>query len=1050
MLPETSSATRSSDEISHWITDFCHRHGLENRPAFVRDLKDVCSRVADHETSLRLLQIIEDEFQLIADPPAAMTGLDRLLALDTSPRQTILNFTDNRSMFRRLLQLMGTSPFFNQILFSQPEIISNLSAIVFQSKEQLLCQAVALTAGIESEKQVSNLLRRFRQRMTLSIASADFFDHVELQQTTRAISDLADVCIQAALSWAIDRNKKKFGMPTTHENRSCRLVALALGKLGGQELNYSSDVDLVFIYDDEGQTPGNRPLPAREFFGRVISDFLRVMAGQGGTGFVLRVDLRLRPEGMQGPVVMNLDQTLNYYDSAGRTWERQALIKVRPCAGDVELGEEFKLRIEPFVFRRYLNSIEIAEIQAMKRRIEHRSHKAGASEIDVKTGFGGIRDVEFVVQFLQLLNGCTLSQLRCNNTLQAIDSLRESACLTESEHVTLRDNYIFLRKIEHRIQLMDDRQTHSIPSDRRSRFILARLMGYHPLNSWENPDSPFERFSREYQKVATENHEILNKLLHDTFRTDEEKGPDLLTDLILDPEMPAELVQQALAPIGFKNSSIALKLLADMSREEKPFFSTPRCRHFFAALAPLLLNTISNTIDPDLSLANIEMMSRPVAGKVALWERLLRSPAALNSFVEIASYKKLTTDLISSRTDAWEEWSEFVDHHASPQSKRMETELLKTPTANQTISQQLKLFRDKNWLRISTALEIPLKIESTAKASRDCADLARSIVSFAAGKIWSEKLQQWRSNQSAEPVPGNWAVIALGKLGGQELLFHSDIDLLFLHEINPQLNSEKLKQSAEAFFQEIAGKLIRVVGETGNSLVYRIDTRLRPYGNSGPLSVSLQSLTDYYTIGDARVWEKLALLRSQPIFLKGFDENHMVSVLQHQSFGARVDSQQLATEIQNLRRKTVNESEITGIDLKRATGGLHEAELIVQGLQLSGFHLLVEPPANNFLKAVDQLAATRMLAQRESQSLRQAYLFYRMIELSLRLLRNRATHSVEIQSEEIPILENMICDQSDSSEMPFMQKIAFHRSQVNQIFQERFSAMSPPKVSAII
>ncbi|MFM7594068.1 MAG: hypothetical protein ACKO85_19955, partial [Isosphaeraceae bacterium] len=698
MVPEFTKVSQVTEEIAQWIGDFCLRHGLENRPALARDFIDICRRINNSKSSFQLFQFIENEYSFIPDLPAAMTGLDRLLSLQPDPSGYITQQIENKKSLQRLLQIMGTSPFFNQIIFSQPEIITDLAQISFDSKTALLNEAIQISSGLDNERSLSNALRRFRQRITLAIASADFFEQIPLPQTTTAISNLADACIEAAMLWAIERNKKKFGMPLKADREPCRLVALALGKLGGQELNYSSDVDLIFIYDEDGHTPGHRPLPALDFFSRVIADFLRVMAGPGGTGFVLRVDLRLRPEGLQGPVVMNLEQALNYYDSAGRTWERQALIKVRPCAGQIELGEEFKSRIEPFVFRRYLNSMEIAEIQAMKRRIEHRSEKSGESDVDVKTGFGGIRDVEFVVQFLQLLNGCTLSQLRCNNTLNALVQLKETGCLTNEEHLSLRRNYIFLRHVEHRLQLMDDRQTHRIPPDRQSRSILARLMGFHSLNSWENPESPFERFKREYQKIAAENHEILNKLLHGTFKASEETGPDLLTDLILDPEMPQELIEQALAPIGFKNPATALKLLADMSKEEKPFFSTPRCRHFFAALAPVLLNAISNTPNPDSAISQIETMSRHIAGKVALWERLLRSHEALNSFVEIASCKRLTTDLISSRIDAWEDWSKFIEDDSKSSLKKLEAELLKLPQAGQSLTQQLKLFRDKNWL----------------------------------------------------------------------------------------------------------------------------------------------------------------------------------------------------------------------------------------------------------------------------------------------------------------------------------------------------------------
>src|SRR5205807_4099660 len=239
----------------------------------------------------------------------------------------------------------------------------------------------------------------------------------------------------------------------------------AFGKHGGEELNYSSDIDLMFLYDQEGSTRGRRinSVSNEEFYSRVVGDVLRLLSSHTGEGYAYRIDLRLRPEGHRGPLARSLASTLSYYDTLGRTWERQALIKLRPVAGDLELGREFLQSIEPFVYRKYLSFAEINEIKALKRRIEHKTGQAGTSDTEVKTGHGGIRDIEFTIQFLQLLNGGDLPEVRQRNTLLALQAREELGCLDDQGYHILDQAYRFLRKTEHRLQLLFDLQTHRLP-----------------------------------------------------------------------------------------------------------------------------------------------------------------------------------------------------------------------------------------------------------------------------------------------------------------------------------------------------------------------------------------------------------------------------------------------------------------------------------------------------------------------------------------------------------------------------------------------------------
>src|SRR5262249_21696389 len=282
-------------------------------------------------------------------------------------------------------------------------------------------------------------------------------------------------------------------------------------------LNYSSDIDLMFIYDEEGTSRGKRltHIGNDDYFARVLGEVVRLLSAHTDRGQAYRVDLRLRPEGDRGPLARSLASTLAYYDTLGRTWERQALIKVRPVAGDLRLGEEFLKAIEPFVYRKYLSFAEINEIKALKRRIEEKTRKAGVSGTEVKTGHGGIRDVEFTIQFLQLLNGGDLPDVRQRNTLKAMQALEPVGCLTDQEFRVLDDAYRFLRKTEHRLQLLFDLQTHRLPESEEELRKLALRMGYAPPAAEDAEEDAavapgkdreaMEGFVRDYQEKTSLN-----------------------------------------------------------------------------------------------------------------------------------------------------------------------------------------------------------------------------------------------------------------------------------------------------------------------------------------------------------------------------------------------------------------------------------------------------------------------------------------------------------------------------------------------------------------
>jgi glutamate-ammonia-ligase adenylyltransferase len=433
-----------------------------------------------------------------ADPDMALNNLERLLAVPAA-REYLPALLEARARgLEAALHLLAVSQFFADTFVLYPEFLDGL-----RSPPRRTPTTAELAAMLREEidaaaddAAVLRTFRRFRARHTLRIGINDVIRDRPLEEITRELSRLADGSLEVALAQAVRTVSHRFGTPTAPDGTPARLAALAFGKHGGEELNYSSDIDLLFVYDRDGETTGRRSgIDNAEFFARVVQEVVRLLSAPTDHGFAYRVDLRLRPEGQRGPLSRSLAATLSYYDTRGRTWERQALIKLRPVAGDAELGREFLAAIEPFVYRKYFSFAEINEVKALKRQMEQRAGRPkGGSEgepaaaekwvspTDVKTGRGGIRDIEYTVQFLQLLNGGDLPAVRQRNTLLALEALEIAGCLTPQETYTLADAYRFLRKTEHRLQLLFDLQTHRLPASADEMRKLALRMGYGVQN----------------------------------------------------------------------------------------------------------------------------------------------------------------------------------------------------------------------------------------------------------------------------------------------------------------------------------------------------------------------------------------------------------------------------------------------------------------------------------------------------------------------------------------------------------------------------------------
>ena len=968
--------------LEPWLADL----GVRDAPRAARSLRDLVRKAPTALDSIARLAVqLNGVLPHCPDPTMALVNLERFLA--ASPLETTLyKLATNPRTTEILLQVVGSSQHYSEILIRDPGLLDWLRGGAERRDRSALVEDLwSMLEAAADEAEAAEALGRFRLRESLRIGYNDIVRGLPLEMTTSDLSDLADACVEASIRLARSRLEPRHGVPRSESGATARFVVLGLGKLGGRELNYSSDIDLIFLYDHEGMTSGPRVVSNAEYFARLGSEILKLLSRHSALGMVYRVDMRLRPDGEQGALARSLDATVGYYVTRGRTWERQALIKCRAIAGDLELGLVFRRAITPFIHRRYLGAAEIAEIKALKRKIEQRTVSEGTAEVEVKTGTGGIRDVEFVVQFLQLLHGGEYPEVREGNTLRAMALLEQVGCLTAEERHIMDDTYRFLRKLEHRLQIVLDRQTHQMPRDLEQVRTLALRMGYALASPWEERSGPAQRFLGDYRAKTELNRRILNHLLHDAFSGDPDPAVDLVVDLVLDPDPSPESVRDALAPYPFRDPAAAYHNLMALAHEDVPFLSQARCRHFLAAIAPRLLTAVGKAADPDLTLTNLEKVSGSLGAKAVLWELFNFNPPSLRLYVEICANSQFLSEILINNPGMIDDLIDSLVVDRAMPGGAIRAELAELCKGAVDLAPILWSYRNKEWIRIG-ARDI-LGREPIREVTRELADVAQAIVVEVARDVWRKHEERYGSPRSSAGKRDRWAILALGKFGGRELNYHSDLDLVFLHESDGKAVAGESSISSEQFVTGVAQRILKsLAAGAGAGALYHVDARLRPHGSSGPLVLTLDAFTDYLR-RSMQTWERLALTRGRVIHATGgFGQPIMQAI--HQSLSGTADAPRLAEEVRSMRRRLEASSKLRH-DLKRGAGGLADLEFIVQFLQLA--HAAQKPDVLrcNFWDALQALRSSGVIDAADHHDLRVSYNFLRTVEGRLRLIQNR-------------------------------------------------------------
>ena len=989
-----------------------------------------------------------------SDPDMALNNLERFLS-NQRGQELFPCFLEPRSRTpETLLQLFCTSQFISDSLINEPDFLEMIRIPLRNSpsRNELLNQLQQDVQSAFDDAGVLRAFRRFRQRQMIRIGTNDIIRDRPLEEITKDISRVADCALETALETAMFTMQKRYGDPFSETGKPSRVVILAFGKHGGQELNYSSDIDLMVIYDVEGYTKGLKfhSLANAEFFAKVTSEIVRLLSSHTENGQAYRIDLRLRPEGNRGPLARSMKSTLAYYDTMGRTWERQALIKIRPVAGDKKLGDEFIKSIEPFVYRKYLSFAEINEIKALKRRIEHKTHQQGNTETEVKTGHGGIRDVEFTIQFLQLLNGGDLPELRQSNTLKALEALEEVGCLTHQEYQILDNTYRFLRKIEHRLQMMFDLQTHRIPDSEEQRERLSLNLGFGCPTSKdraeedENRKKAVELFFREYKEKTELNRRILDHLLHEAFM-DGSQQAEPETDLVLDPNPSEEFIQEVLGRYPFRDITTAYQNLMHLAQESVPILSTRRCRHFLASIAPHLLRAVSETPDPDMALTNLEKVSASLGGKGVLWELFSFSPQTLKLYVDLCSGSQFLSQILINNPGMIDELLDSLLLDQPRTRLELQEELTDLCRHAEDTDLILHSFLDKELLRIGVRdiLGRDTLRETTAALS----DLAETILGQLA-VLQQPPLHKrfglpFLEGADKPETVARFVILGLGKLGGREMSYHSDLDLIIIYEGNGETGLPKPhsrfdrfeKVPNHRFFAEVAKTIIREASSMGpRGRLYEVDMRLRPTGKSGNLVISLHDFEKYYQSGSAQLWERQALTRARVVHGDEEFGKQVMSTLTHVIYDVTWQPE-MADEIANMREKV--QASGTSRDLKRGYGGIIDIEFLVQLYRLKYGPTMPELRVTNTWDTLDSLEKTKLISGDEYQKLSDSHNFLRLVESKLRVLYNRSLDELPSQQEELEKLaKSLHCEANEDKTATevFLDRLDYHLNQTRELF----------------
>jgi len=831
------------------------------------------------------------------------------------------------------------------------------------------CRGAAAAAG---ESDVMQLLRRMKSEAALLIALCDIGGVWAVMRVTTALTELAVAAVQAALRFVLRQEAARGRLSPSNldapEDNS-GLVVLAMGKMGAGELNYSSDIDLIVFFDPAAPTlaPDIEPAP---FFVRVTQAMARLLQQRTGDGYVFRVDLRLRPDPSSTQVAISTEAALHYYEREGRTWERAAMIKARPCAGDARAGEALVAEIAPFVWRKHLDFAALADVHDMKRQMQT---YRGQSEIaveghNVKVGRGGIREIEFFAQTQQLIAGGRHPELRVRPTLDALRVLASSNWITLEARDQLTAAYEFLRRVEHRLQMVADEQTHALPDDTEAVERFAAFLGYVSR-------AAFAKDLLGHLNVVQEHYEKL----FEGDPTGTERLP--AADYSAGPDDPRLL--EHLAALGFKKPLMVAETVRQWMAGDYRVFRSEATRNAFVEFVPALIDGLAHAEEPDSAVVAFDRFLQALqrGGRLISLLSQNRDLVALVALVLGAAPR--LGDMLARQPQIMDGLIDPRFFGAMPDQRELSARLAVTladANSYEEFLDRLRLFGQESLFLIGT--RILSGTVSAQQASVAFADVAEGVVHTVHGLV-TERF----AAQHGRIMQQQTAIVAMGRLGSREMTAASDLDLILLYDFDaehPDSDGARSLHGAHYFARFTQRLISAFTTRTNYGVLYEVDMRLRPSGRAGPVASHVKSFAEYQD-REAWTWEHMALTRARvisapPDFRAGIEKIIREVLTRPRDAGV------VASDVAEMRRAIALEKGEDDVwDLKYAAGGLVDIDFIAQYLQL--VHAAARPDILDVstLRVLDNATRLGVLPQSAAETLRSATHLYHDLTQILRL-----------------------------------------------------------------
>lgn len=977
----------------------------------LRDLAAAHSQLlamANHGVTLDLLTEICEQLSLhlpsVSDPDLAIANLAQFVGASRNPLSFGSLIEEDDRALPTLLQLFSTSGTLSAILIREPAAFDLVRLTEGQPVEQehIVGEICGEVANLDDVRDVKASLRRFKQREILRIAYGDIIERQSTETVAQQLTFLADACCQAAMEFARRDLAKQLGEPKRPDGQSTGFVQIGLQRLGGNELDYETKLQSFFVYAGDGRTDADRPTENGEFFDRLADYIIQILGDPTDLGIVYEIDVQDIPAVRAGRRSFSFEETLRYFDTKGRTWERQALIKARPVAGDMALGLAFQDAIEPWVFRRYLNRADFTGIKALKRRLERRTDDSTAGSLNAQ---GSVAAIESAVQYLQLINGGDQREIRIGNTNRAIQQLELTGCITPEESESLTSNYDWLRRVEHRLKILHGSNADTLPDDEDTLRSVAIRCGYDGAPS----SGAAGQFRDEFRQRTDQNHEIISRLLDDTFAEDFGEH-DAEADLVLDPNPSRKTIHETLLPFGFHDTDDAYSSLSALAVEKVPFLSSRRCRHFLSRIAKPLLTSIAETPSPDATLANLCRVSDSVSGKGVLWELFDSNPASLELCVRICSSTPYLTAILTRYPGMIDELLDSLMLATLPSLGELQMSLDDLCGNVDDTEPVLHSFKNTQHLNVGVR-ELLGKAdirEATATLS-DVAETCLQRITHEQHRRLVRKYGQPSFGDSSEL--SELVILGVGKFGGREPNYHSDLDVMFLFEHDGETHHPATIRGRETttnqhFFSKLGQRIVHAVGQHGAyGKLYDSEQRLRPTGENGPYAVSLAKFREYYLGGSHAFSQLRAFCQARPVYGPEPIRSRIREILTElltEAHIIRLDSEAVKSERLRIQASAGPRN------LKRGPGGTVDIEFIVQTLQMRNVARTPSILCPNTFDAIESLVMHEIIGEKVGRFLQDSYRFLRRVEAHLRLLNTTARHDLPREADELAKLTYLL------------------------------------------